>query len=169
MTNLIQRAKDFAHSAHDSIGQKRKYTGEPYWVHTDEVAEIVSGVTSNDEVIAAAHLHDTMEDVNESLVIDISKQFGYQVAIYVRELTDVYTSERYPDMNRAARKQLEAERLGTISAEAQTIKVADLIDNTVSIVQHDAGFAKTYLKEKELLLAKLTKANPVLLERARNS
>lgn len=183
---LIEKAREFAHAAHDSIGQVRKYTGEPYWVHTDEVASLVSNVTlgaetPNDEsipevaenhyriMIAAAHLHDILEDVDKFPyeIVTISKTFGHEVAILVRELTDVFTSEKYPDMNRASRKEMEADRLSTISADAQTIKVADLLSNTKSIVDNDPGFAKTYLKEKEYLLSKLTKANPILLERAK--
>jgi (p)ppGpp synthase/HD superfamily hydrolase len=169
MTNLIQRAREFAHAAHDLINQKRKYTGESYWVHTDEVAAIVTEVTSDENVIAAAHLHDTVEDCNifPYEIVTISQNFGAQVAIYVRELTDVFTSKAFPDLNRATRKDLEAQRLGGISAEAQTIKVADLLSNTKSIVEHDAGFAKTYLKEKKKALTYLTKAHPALLERVK--
>jgi (p)ppGpp synthase/HD superfamily hydrolase len=168
--NLIEKAKQFAHDAHDFIGQKRKYSGENYWVHTDEVAAIVATVTENEFVIAAAHLHDTVEDVNQNrfTIVDISKTFGLEVASLVRELTDVYTREAYPGLNRAMRKDLEARRLGTISAEAQTIKVADIISNSKDILAQDEKFAKVYLKEKEVVLSYLTKANPILLERAKN-
>jgi hypothetical protein len=47
---------------------------------------------------------------------------------------------------------LEAQRLGRASANAQTIKYCDLIDNTSSITTHDPGFAKTYMAEKAVLL-----------------
>jgi hypothetical protein len=39
MSDIEQRAKAFAIRAHDAIGQKRKYTGAPYWTHCGEVAD----------------------------------------------------------------------------------------------------------------------------------
>ena len=167
--NVIYTARQFAHDAHDSIGQKRKYTGEPYWVHVDDVANIVATVTNSPIVIDAAFLHDVVEDVNKGIYTlnYISGTFGMEVGRLVWELTDVYTPERYPNLNRAERKALEAWRLGQISPDAQTIKVADLLSNTASIVEHDPNFAKVYLLEKERVLSVLTKANPVLVARAR--
>lgn len=169
--NLIEKAQQFAHEAHDSIGQKRKYTGEPYWIHTDEVAEIVREAGGTDEMIIAAHFHDLREDVypiNPAYfnIYLIGSKFGDKVVQYVIELTDVYTTTNYPNYNRAPRKQLEAHRLWGISAGAQTIKVADTISNTKSIVKYDPGFAINYLKEKEYVLFGLDLADKTLLNRA---
>jgi hypothetical protein len=50
----------------------------------------------------------------------------------------------------------------------QTVKVADMIDNTSTIVEYDPKFAKVYLKEKRLLLKELTSADPILLEQAQS-
>jgi hypothetical protein len=44
-------------------------------------------------------------------------------------------------------------------AEAQTIKLADLISNSKSIMEHDPAFAKTYLEEKRMMLAVMTKGD----------
>ena len=177
--NYLHRARNFAHQAHDSIKQTRKYTGEPYWKHTDEVADIVMDVMlpigrklnrndleRADTMIMAAHLHDVIEDVGNQLSSQISYEFGEKVLQLVWEVSDIFTAESRPGWNRAKRKEMEANRLSTVSADAQTIKVADLISNTASIVKHDPDFAKVYLKEKEYLLSKLTKASPVLLDRA---
>ena len=60
------------------------------------------------------------------------------------------------------RKANEAIRLGTISDIAQNVKFADLIDNTISIVRHDKGFAKVYLKEKERALIYMQGGNAML-------
>jgi hypothetical protein len=49
----------------------------------------------------------------------------------------------------------------------QTIKCADIISNTSSIVMHDPAFARVYLEEKRLLLERLTEADPRLLALAR--
>jgi (p)ppGpp synthase/HD superfamily hydrolase len=167
--NKIEQAQKMAHEAHDSIGQKRKYTGEPYWVHTDAVASIVSSVTSDEDMIAAAHLHDVLEDVFPILngwnYRRIEETFGSRVAEMVLDLTDSYTKEACPNLNRAARKAKELERISKISVEAKTIKLADLLDNTVSIVSYDKDFAKVYLREKLAMLPYLSDGNSELLQR----
>lgn len=155
----IQRAKEFAHAGHDSIGQTRKYTNEPYWVHTDAVAAAiqnapVSYFPSHIIAVIVAHLHDLPEDVNKYPynLLGIRERFGATVAYLVEELTHKYTSEAYPNLNRAERKMLEAWRLGNASGWAQTIKVFDLMDNSKSIVKYDPNFAKVFLREKAHLL-----------------
>ena len=166
---LVARAQSFAHDAHDSINQKRKYSGKPYWIHTDEVAEIVSGVTEDPEIIAAAHLHDVLEDVNEEPYdyVYIKDLFGSRVVSLVKELTDEFTKKRYPKLNRTERKSKEAERLSKLSPDAQTIKLADMISNAKDLKKSDPGFADVYLREKETILEGMTKGNPVLFKRAK--
>jgi len=85
MSNVIDRAIEFATLAHR--GQVRRYTGEPYIVHPVEVMEIVSTVSDDSEVLAAALLHDTVEDTPISLQ-DIRYEFGDRVAGLVDQLTD---------------------------------------------------------------------------------
>lgn len=167
----IEQAQAFAHEAHDSIRQKRKHTGEPYWVHTDAVAQTVAEtVGATEDMIVAAHLHDVLEDVAPKNVrfsaVRIQVLFGDAALKMVYELTDEYTKEHYPKLNREARKELERQRVSKISFDAKTIKLADLIDNTTSIVEHDPDFAVTYLKEMLALLPCLVGGSPVLLQRA---
>ncbi len=147
-------AQEFAHAAHDSIGQKRKYSGEPYHVHTDEVARLAEGAGVTLEGICAAHLHDVQEDVNcyPYNLTGIRERFGDRVAILVMQLTEVFTKEAFPDKNRKWRKRHEAIRLGNIHSEAKTIKCCDLIANTRDIVKQDPVFAVTYLREKREIL-----------------
>lgn len=147
---LMDRAALYSRAAHQAVGQQRKYTGEPYWHHPAAVAELVAQVAgASEEMIAAAYLHDVVEDTSVTLD-DIMFEFGVVVSGYVLELTDYYVD---PEMgNRAHRKALERERLTHISPQAQTIKYADLIDNTRSIVVRDPGFAKVYMAEKQALL-----------------
>lgn len=169
----IEQAKEFAHEAHDRIQQKRKYSGEPYWVHTDEVASIVESVAvlpRDEDMVVAAHLHDILEDVTPKYPAysegQIRVLFGERVLQYVKELTDVFTKENYPKLNRKERKRLERERVGQISPEAKTIKLADLISNTASIVSQDKDFARVYIREKLELLPYLADGAPTLLQRA---
>jgi len=90
---------------------------------------------------------------------DIHMAFGADIATLVGWLTDVSKPE---DGNRAHRKAMDRENTAAAPAEAQTIKLADLISNSRSIMQHDPAFARTYLEEKRLLLAVMTKGDPEL-------
>jgi (p)ppGpp synthase/HD superfamily hydrolase len=159
-TNLIDKARAFATRAHGT--QLRKYCGRPYIEHPEAVAELVACVPHTDEMIAAALLHDTVEDTWVTLD-DIEREFGAEVAGLVRSLTDVSRPE---DGNRAARKAIDREHLSHSSPQAATIKLADLIDNSVSICAHDPAFAKVYLLEKAALLEVLTHGDTTLLGKA---
>ena len=80
-------------------------------------------------------------------------------------LTDPPTVKGGP--NRAERKRMTRERYAIAPAEAQTVKCADIISNTVSIVEHDPDFAVVYLSEVRALLDALDRADPTLLARAK--
>ena len=136
LLDLTRAARAFAAKAHE--GQVRKYTGEPYIVHPVEVMEIVSTVTDDEEMLVAALLHDVVEDTAVT-VEDLRAQFGDRVATLVDELTD---KSRPEDGNRKARKAIDRAALAEASAAAQTIKLADMISNTRSIVEHDPKFAE---------------------------
>lgn len=171
----IEFAKVFAQIAHDAIGQVRKYSGEPYWMHTQAVADIVAEHGGSSEAIQAAHLHDYREDVVTALIKYgrfetlnflegiYHSRFSHIVREAVNHLTDVFTSERFPLLNRAQRKALETERYKEVPDWVKTIKLADLRHNTDSIVKDDPKFAKTYLKEKKHLLVSLEGGHPALL------
>lgn len=155
-TPKLIAARDDARNAHNSIGQKRKYTGEPYFTHTEAVAELVASFGGSEEMIIAAIFHDTEEDVfplNPYYSIERTRSlYGDVVTNMVVELTDTFTKENYPHLGRKERKQRERERLAKVSEESKLIKICDLLDNTKSIVEHDPNFARTYLREKTDLL-----------------
>jgi (p)ppGpp synthase/HD superfamily hydrolase len=160
MSDLVQKAKEFATCAHE--GQVRKYTGAPYIVHPVEVMEIVKTVKHDDTMLAAALLHDVVEDTKYTLD-DIRAEFGEDVASLVEYLTDVSKLE---DGNRETRKAKDREHSAGASASAQTVKLADLISNSLDIVKHDPNFAKIYMLEKFLLLGVLTHGDKILFRRA---
>ena len=162
MMDIIAKARTFAIAAHSAIGQIRKYTGEPYIVHPVNVANIVMSVTHTDEMLAAALLHDVVEDTQVTIEL-ITREFGTEVATMVEMLTDVSTPV---DGNRAARKAIDREHIGIASPQTKTIKLADLIDNSRSICEHDVGFAKVYILEKELLLQVLKEGDKFLWDTA---
>lgn len=126
----------------------------PYWHHCEEVAELVSRLTDDPEVIAAAWLHDTIEDT-AIIEEDISKEFGWRVGRMVTSLSDVYTHQAFPDLNRKKRKAREARRLGKCSAPVRLIKLCDVQSNAPSIEKHGEGFAKVWKTEKAALVAAL--------------
>jgi guanosine-3',5'-bis(diphosphate) 3'-pyrophosphohydrolase len=158
MIAVAFRAMEFARHVHRD--QRRKYTGNPYVDHLAEVAGIVATVSQSPKMIAVAWLHDCMEDqgVTDGTLV---AEFGLVVANGVALLSDMETG------NRAQRKQMSRERLAKAPGWVQTIKCADLISNTSSIVEHDPAFARVYLEEKRLLLDVMTDANPRLLKIAR--
>lgn len=155
--SIAFEAMMFAREVHKD--QRRKYTNNPYVDHLAEVAGIVSTVITGEmdlnAIIAVAWLHDAVEDCGVTLQ-QIEDRFGFVVALGVSGLSDMETG------NRAERKAGSRARLAACSGWIQTIKCADLISNTSSIVMHDPKFAVTYLEEKRLLLAVLTKADPRL-------
>lgn len=160
--DLVARAKRFAESAHRSINHKRKYTNEDYCVHLEEVVKLLKTVSHTPEMIAAAWLHDTIEDTQTTLD-EIHELFGNTVAEYVLALTDISRPE---DGNRHVRKEIDRQHLVGSKHEVQTIKLADLISNSKQILEFDPKFAKIYLEEKRLLLEILNTGNPVLYAQA---
>jgi hypothetical protein len=159
---LVERARDFATAAHRGVGQLRKYTGQPYEEHLRRVAAIVERNTSDPEMIAAAWLHDVVEDT-PATIEEVGREFGPGVRELVDALTDV---SRPQDGNRAVRKSMDREHLAAAPSRAQTVKLADLIDNCEDICKHNRGFGRVFLGEMKQLLEVLTRADPRLLERA---
>ncbi|MCW2194980.1 (p)ppGpp synthase/HD superfamily hydrolase [Bradyrhizobium elkanii] len=158
--NLIESAREFAREKH--APQKRNYTDEPYFVHLEEVAGIVERAGLTEAAIAAAWLHDTVEDTDATLP-EICAKFGSAVALMVLDLTDTPPG---PGLNRASRREIDRRRLAAAGPETQGIKCADLISNTSTIVMHNRGFATKYLPEKRATLEILTKAPAPLLDQA---
>jgi (p)ppGpp synthase/HD superfamily hydrolase len=161
-TRLVERAQLFATRAHERIGQRRRYTGEPYITHPAAVAALVASVAHTPQMLAAAWLHDTVEDTDVSLD-DIEREFGSGVAQLVSWLTE---HSRPQDGNRATRKRIERAVLALAPADAQTVKLADIIENCSSILEHDAAFAPVYVRECRELVQALALGDAQLRERA---
>lgn len=157
---LAYKAMMFAREAHKE--QKRKYTGNAYADHLGEVAGIVASVQHTEEMIAVAWLHDCVEDQGVTYE-QLEELFGSTIALGVMWLSDL------EEGNRAQRKAMGRERLAKAPSWIQTIKYADLISNTTSIVQHDEKFAKLYLEEKRLLLQVMNKGDQLLYNLALNN
>ncbi len=159
---LVKHARAFAIDAHTRIDHRRKYSQQPYSDHLASVASIVASVSEDEEMIAAAWLHDVVEDTPATLY-DIETAFGKEVALLVENLTDV---SKPSDGNRAARKTIDRQHTAQGSSRAKTVKLADLIDNLQDICKHDMRFAQTFLVEMGATLEILDSGDQHLYQRA---
>ena len=164
---ILQQVKDFAVQAHN--GQQRKYSPEPFIAHPVRVMEMCSLFNTELPVLAAALLHDVLEDTDvdqnelkQFLQTVMNENEAQQTEELVVELTDVYSKRCYPTWNRNKRKQIEADRIEKTSAKAQTVKYADIIDNCKGIVEQDPEFANRFLRECSALLKRMPNGNPDL-------
>lgn len=159
---MEERAREFAVNAHTRIGHLRKYHKLPYATHLHNVSALVASVTDDPETLAAAWLHDVVEDTPATLE-DVEKSFGRSIASLVESLTDV---SRPRDGNRSVRKEIDRRHLARAGRQAKTIKLADLIDNCRDICQNDARFARVYLGEMTKLLEVLQEGDANLYRQA---
>lgn len=118
---MIDRAIEFATKAH--AGQFRKGTKRPYIVHPIEVGDIVSTMTTDEEVISAAILHDTIEDCSGVSQRILAQTFSERVASMVAQESE--------DKSRTwmERKTATIEHLRTAPREVQMIGLADKLSN----------------------------------------
>lgn len=159
------KADAFAERAHGLADQRRKYTGRPYIEHPRAVAEHLRELGFCDAVLAAALLHDVVEDT-VVIIDEVRAEFGDRIAGWVAAMTDLPVLQ---GLNRRERKRRDLARLADADDEVHSIKLADLINNTSSIVAHDPDWAPLYLREKQAAIAVLTRGHPRLIEEAKHS
>ena len=155
---LCYRAEAFATGAH--AGQTRKYHGGPYIEHPRRVAERLEQMGASPTLVAAAYLHDVVEDGGIT-VEHLACEFGPNVARIVAEVTNPPKAERR-HLNRAARKAEDRERLSRASREAKLLKLVDRIDNLNEMGSADREFALMYADESELLAGVIGDADEAL-------
>jgi (p)ppGpp synthase/HD superfamily hydrolase len=165
---FIQKARRFAELAHGlvlnsqgELGQRRKGTNEPYTKHLSEVARLVAECGGDEVQVAAAWLHDVVEDTPVPLT-HVRAVFGPDVAHLVEELTDKFTKQNYPGLNRHQRKAKEVERLSKISDRAKTIKYADFLSNLESVSVLGPNFGEVYTREVAEALRSMHGGNETL-------
>jgi len=125
-TRLIDRAIRYATEAHEGVN--RKGSTLPYILHPLEAMTIVGTMTSDQELMAAALLHDVVEDAGVTIE-DISREFGPRVA----ELVEAETDIEVPGMSHVEswqqRKQATIDRLATASRDTQMVALGDKLSN----------------------------------------
>jgi GTP diphosphokinase / guanosine-3',5'-bis(diphosphate) 3'-diphosphatase len=127
--NLLLRAKRFALQHH--AGQRRPNASqEPFVLHLAEVAGYVADEGWPEVVVAAAWLHDVVEDTPVT-VAELRSAFGDDVAEVVAGLTD---PEGHAGLPLHERKRRQARRLGGLPEEVKVVKLADQVSNVRSVV-----------------------------------
>lgn len=129
-STLLDKAIIFAVRAHHNTERRGK--GFPYIVHPMEAVEIVATITPDQELLAAAALHDTIEDT-DVMVEDIRREFGDRVAELVHAESDRFTDGVSEEDSWHDRKQAAINRLAAASHEAKIVAMGDKLSNMRAI------------------------------------
>ena len=131
-TELLDRAIIFAVRSH--AGTERRGKGFPYIVHPLEAVGIVATMTSDQELLAAAALHDTVEDTSVSIE-QLRVEFGDRVASLVASETDTFQEGVSEENGWHARKQAAIDRLARASRDAKIVALGDKLSNMRAIAR----------------------------------
>ncbi len=149
-TDLLDRAIIFAVKAHHDTERRGK--GFPYIVHPMEAVEIVATITSDQELLAAAALHDTIEDTDVT-VEELREAFGERVAALVHAESDRFTEGVSEEDSWHDRKQAAIDRLAAASHDAKIVAMGDKLSNMRAIwrdyqTKGDALWSIFHVKDK---------------------
>ena len=131
-TTLLDRAIVFAVRAH--AGTERRGKGFPYIVHPMEAVEIVATMTPDQELLAAAALHDTVEDTDVT-VEQIRTEFGDRIASLVASESDIVLGDLPAEESWRARKQAAIDRIARASRDAKIVALGDKLSNMRAIAR----------------------------------
>lgn len=131
-TELLDRAIVFAVKAHANTERRGK--GYPYIIHPLEAVEIVATMTPDQELLAAAALHDTVEDT-EVTVEQLRAEFGERVASLVADESDVMPEGMTEEDSWHQRKQAAIDRLSKASHDAKMVALGDKLSNMRAIAR----------------------------------
>ncbi|MPS48482.1 HD domain-containing protein [Methylobacillus sp.] len=130
----MRQTAAFMVAAHEGVGQKRDYTGEPYYTHPIRVASILAQHSGDVTMaqIQAALLHDVVEDTKVKSEV-LRAIFGDEVT----DMVDWLTNPAYPPgYTREERTEEQKTRMGMAPANAQSVKVADILHNCSDLRQY---------------------------------
>lgn len=131
-TNLLDRAIIFAVKAHHNTERRGK--GFPYIVHPMEAVEIVATITSDQELLAAAVLHDVIEDTDVT-VEELRAEFGNRIAELVHAESDQFIEGISETDSWHDRKQAAINRLAAASYDAKIVAMGDKLSNMRAIAR----------------------------------
>ncbi len=150
-TELLDRAIVFAVRAH--AGTERRGKGFPYIVHPMEAMEIVATMTPDQELLAAAALHDTVEDTDVT-VEQIRAEFGDRIAGLVAAESDAFVEGVSDEDSWHDRKRAAIDRLARAPHDAKIVALGDKLSNMRAIardyaVQGDALWNLFHAKDSK--------------------
>lgn len=125
-TRLFDKALKFATDAHS--GSERKGKNFPYIIHPMEAATIVATITTDPELLAAAVLHDTVEDTDVT-IDDIRNEFGERVATLVEH----ETAQLPKDLPWRTRKHSQADLIASAPRDSKIVAIGDKLSNLRAI------------------------------------
>jgi myo-inositol-1(or 4)-monophosphatase len=131
-TALLDRAIVFALRAH--AGTERRGKGFPYIVHPLEAVTIVATMTSDQELLAAAALHDTVEDTDVTIE-QIRAEFGDRIASLVAADSDIPVQDMNAEDSWYVRKQAAIDRIAASSHDAKIVAMGDKLSNMRAIAR----------------------------------
>ena len=129
-TSILDKAIVFAVKAHQ--GAERKGKGFPYIVHPMEAVAIAATMTNDQELLAAAALHDTVEDTDVTLK-DIEREFGKRIAGLVEAESDIEFEGKSRQESWRLRKEEAIERLSSATNEVKIVALSDKLSNIRAI------------------------------------
>lgn len=131
-THILDKAISYAVAAH--AGTERRGKGFPYIIHPLEALTIVSSLTTDQELLAAAVLHDVVEDTDCTLE-QIRDEFGDRVAEIVESESDPKEDSSSPKASWRERKIAGLERLTYASMDSKIVAMGDKLSNMRTIAQ----------------------------------
>ena len=144
----IEKAKERAIEKHKL--QWRKFSNEPYHAHPLRVAKTVMKYTRNADIIAAAYLHDTVEDTKTTYE-ELDAEFRPKVSNIVKELTSIPA-----DLEKVGKTAYLIKKMNSMSPEALLIKLADRLDNLGDLSVAKKSWADKYIGQSQQVLGNLT-------------
>lgn len=157
--SLIIKAAQFSAECHKH--QTRKYTNRPYIEHPIRVAgKVAIQEWATEEYVAAAFLHDVIEDCGVTFA-ELDSKFGIYVASHVFALTNPSKDSKE---KRIIRKQMDRDHISKAPDDIKRIKLIDRIDNLREMGEADTDFLKLYLDETSLLLESINLTDDLSIE-----
>lgn len=150
-SSMLDKAIIFATNAHKNVERRGK--GFPYIVHPLEVVTIVATMTSDQELLAAAALHDIVEDTDITIE-EIRKQFGNRVASIVENESDLNVEGQTSEESWKVRKEFAIKRLANVNKECKIVALGDKLSNMRAIFQDyskigDKVWEKFHVQDKK--------------------
>ncbi len=127
--SVVEQARKLALFKHKDLFRP-SVSRQPLTEHLAEVADLARGAGLDDDAVAAAWLHDIVEDTDVTIE-DITRLFGAEIAHMVDGLTD---PPHYVGLPLEERKQAQADRLASKSETVKAVKLCDQISNVRSVL-----------------------------------